>query len=340
MNDILNNLVVIGPATIISWALVLISTKRSPQHLRNCFLLMNSLFWTLLFIAALFGENMNKAIVFMMFAIYIFLFSVPLLLIFDGYLMLKKEGFSIANILSLVLGLVILVGEFSLFIYVLFHPFNEIEWHFTRFFFVVGMSVFYFSFVILSFVLYTIFVTIMPHTSDINYIIIHGCGLKPDGTPSNILRARVDKAIKVYKRYGGKPYIIPSGGQGRDEVISEAQSMTNYMVSKGIPIEKIIMEDKSTTTMENLIYSKKILDQRKGKKKIALVTSNYHVYRCLSYAKQIKLNNCIGVGAHIATYYWPSALIRECVAVYSKTNKLSILMGGYAFLLAAMLWRG
>ncbi len=339
MEGIFKNLIFIGPLTILSWFLVVYSTKKNPQKLRNSFLLMNAIFWTFLFIAALFGKNMGYALVYILVFIYFILFSVPVLLILNGVIMLKREGKSLANILSLLLGLGIGIGEIALAIYVFVSSSNLFNWHFNRFFLFVGISVFYFSFIILSFVLYTIFVQILPHKTDVNYIIIHGCGLKKDGSVSNILKARCDKAIHFFHKCNDKPIIIPSGGQGMDEVISEAQSMENYLVSKNIPLDKILQENKSTTTMENLIYSKEIIENRKGAKKVALVTSNYHVYRCLTYAKEVKLKNCIGIGSSIAFYYWPSALLRECVAIFSKRDKLAILFGGYAFLVCAILWR-
>lgn len=339
MESFLRNVVIIGILTVISWIITIMSTFKNPQRLRNSFLLMNALIISIIFIASLFGKNMGYALTYMMLILYIALFFVPILLSINGIVMIKREGKSLANLLSLFLETAIGIGEIALLIFVLISSKNLFSWHFNRFFLFIGMSVFYFSVIILSFVLYTVFVQILPHKADVNYIIIHGCGLKKDGTVSNILKSRCDKAIKFYQQCKNKPIIIPSGGQGRDEIISEAQSMENYLISRGIPIEDILQENKSTTTMENLIFSKALIDHRPGAKKVALVTSNYHVYRCLRYANEIKLKNCIGIGSAIALYYWPSALIRECVAVFSKRDKLAILFGGYAFLVCAILWR-
>lgn len=74
--------------------------------------------------------------------------------------------------------------------------------------------------------------------------------------------------------------------------------------------------------MENLQNSMDIIYSRGGSHRVALVTSNYHVYRCLLYAKKIKLK-CTGIGAPVAWYYWPSAVIREFVAVFT-TKKFMI----------------
>ena len=122
--------------------------------------------------------------------------------------------------------------------------------------------------------------------------------------------------------------MIPSGGQGDDESVSEAFAMAEYMKKKGIPEDKIIMEDKSTTTLENLKNSKAIIDASQGNKYTALVTSNYHVYRALRHAKKIGLK-CTGIGSHVAFYYWPSALIREYIAIHSEIKHLIIFVAGW-----------
>ena len=93
-------------------------------------------------------------------------------------------------------------------------------------------------------------------------------------------------------------------------------------------VENIIKEDRSTTTFENLKYSKEIIDAREGNKYTVLVTSNYHVYRALRYCRRIGLK-CTGVGSHTAFYYWPSALIREFIAVHAEKKHFIILVAGW-----------
>jgi uncharacterized SAM-binding protein YcdF (DUF218 family) len=90
------------------------------------------------------------------------------------------------------------------------------------------------------------------------------------------------------------------------------------------------MEDKSATTLENLKFSKEIIDSREGRKYTALVTSNYHVYRALRYCRRVGLK-CKGIGSHVAFYYWPSALIREFIAVHSEKKHAIFFALGWAF---------
>ena len=101
---------------------------------------------------------------------------------------------------------------------------------------------------------------------DKDYVIVLGCGLNKDGTPTPLLRGRVDKALDFYhkqKNSSGKDLVfITSGGQGDDEVISESESMKRYLMEKGIAEDKIIKEDKSRNTYENMMFSKKKIDKK------------------------------------------------------------------------------
>ena len=91
------------------------------------------------------------------------------------------------------------------------------------------------------------------------------------------------------------------------------------------------------TTRENLLNSKAIIDAREGEKKTALVSSNYHVYRCLLLAREIGLK-CTGIGADVALYYWPSALIREFIAVFLTRHFLIRALVGYLLLICPILF--
>ena len=78
--------------------------------------------------------------------------------------------------------------------------------------------------------------------------------------------------ILIKEKTGKEAILIPSGGKGSDEKISEAEAMGKYLLDKGIPEGKIILEDHSATTFENLANSKKIIDAQEGRKYTALVT--------------------------------------------------------------------
>ena len=201
----------------------------------------------------------------------------------------------------------------------------------------IGISVFYFSLLMLLFVLYMIYFQFMLHRHDFEYIIIHGCGLLEGDKVSKLLSNRIDKAIKVFHKGKDQAMILCSGGKGGNETISEAEAIANYLKENGIPEDHILLEDRSTTTEENLRYSYDIIRQRGGSKRIALVSSNYHIYRCVLLAHQLDIP-CTGIGARTAFYYWPSAVIREFVAVYSDRKHLFMIVLGYLLVISPFIY--
>ncbi|MGL5716828.1 MAG: YdcF family protein, partial [Paraclostridium sp.] len=118
----------------------------------------------------------------------------------------------------------------------------------------------------------------------LDYMIVLGAGL--DGyNVGKTLKSRLDKAIEYYA-LNQDVKIIVTGGQGKDEVISEAEAMYKYLISKDIPKDSIIKEDKATTTLENMIFSKEILEQRGDEdKKVLIVTNEFHLTRSMLIAK-------------------------------------------------------
>ncbi len=99
--------------------------------------------------------------------------------------------------------------------------------------------------------------------------------------------------------------------------------MAQYLIDHGIPSDHIVEEGESPDTMVNIVNSRRIIDQREGRKRVALISSNYHVYRCLLDARKAGLK-CTGIGAHVAPYYWPSAVIREFIAVFTRPVYLAL----------------
>lgn len=119
-----------------------------------------------------------------------------------------------------------------------------------------------------------------------NVIIILGCRVKWD-RPSLSLIKRVDTAYDFLIK-NPKAIAILSGGQGKDEALSEAECMKNLLLEKGIDKSRLILEDKSTTTDENIAFSLKIINSIGLDKNVAIATSEYHQLRasmiCSRYA--------------------------------------------------------
>lgn len=115
-------------------------------------------------------------------------------------------------------------------------------------------------------------------------IIVLGAKLIGD-QPSTMLRLRLDEAILLYNQ-GYAPTVIVSGAQGLDEITSEAAVMRSYLVAKGIPPEKIYLEDKSYNTYQNLLNSKAIMREQ-GFRQAIIVSNASHIRRSLVLAQQL-----------------------------------------------------
>lgn len=327
--------IVVSSAVIFFWTLLIISFIIDRSRYRNCYLLFLALTSTVFALTFLAGEHQKTVLVVMMTVIIAALLIVPIFLICNGVVMLRREGRSLANLLSLFFGIIIALGEIATLVAVLIPAFGGRDWitesslrRISRISVVLSVTVIYISMCFLVFMIYCVFLQIIPRKRDFDYVIIHGAGLLDGDRVSKLLADRLDKAIEVYQKDPTPPIMIPSGGKGSDEKISEAEAMARYLIDKGIPPEKIIKEDQSLTTFENIKFSKRIIDGREGSKYTVLVTSNYHVYRALRYCRKNKLK-CTGVGSHVAFYYWPSALIREFIAVHSEKKHLITFIIGW-----------
>lgn len=116
-------------------------------------------------------------------------------------------------------------------------------------------------------------------------------GAKVNGSEvSNTLKLRLDKAIEYYNKHKSVNIIV-SGGKGNNSDITEALAMKNYLLSNGVNPNNIIQENKATTTLENIIYSKKILDNMDNKGKVLIVTSDYHLFRGRLIASILGIEN-------------------------------------------------
>jgi uncharacterized SAM-binding protein YcdF (DUF218 family) len=144
-------------------------------------------------------------------------------------------------------------------------------------------------------------------------VIVLGCGIRGERVSVGLAK-RLNKAAE-YHKINPEAYIIVSGGQGPQEDIPEALAMKRYLVDKGIDEEKIIMEDKSTSTITNFRNSKAIMeDMGLSSDSVVFVTNAYHVYRAASYAKAegLTVNH---LGTDIIWYTVPMNYMREMLAV-------------------------
>ncbi|MFJ7981146.1 YdcF family protein [Lysinibacillus xylanilyticus] len=116
------------------------------------------------------------------------------------------------------------------------------------------------------------------------YIIVLGAKVKPGGIPSLSLKNRLEEAVKYLNKYPHVKVIV-SGGQGADEDQTEASVMFKYLQDKGIDTSRILVEEQSTSTYENLLFSKELLP--KGTKKITILSNDFHLKRAKYLAESL-----------------------------------------------------
>lgn len=228
-------------------------------------------------------------------------------LLFNGRKMMTFEGKRLANLLSLLYGIFI-IGALAIH-FLPYFPGKDILMYLADF------ALFYSTFLYLSYVLYGTFCNYFPIRKEPDSIIVLGSGLIGDKVPP-LLAQRLTKGKTIYDQFQGRPKLIVSGGQGADELTSEAAAMANYLIEQGLPEEVILIENRSRTTFENLTFSKAILEKEGLGKDVLVVTNSFHALRAGVFMRRLRIPGR-SVGSKTAFYYLPSAWIRETVGLVS-----------------------
>ena len=258
-------------------------------------------------------------------------------LIYNGFVLLKREGKSKVNYLSLGMGILIIAFYIMIFVRAYGtdnYIFYQNPWLNIFFIFVI-YSYIIFGFAFAGFLLYSLLYNFIPKGKNYDFIIIHGAGLLNGERVTPLLKRRIDKAVEAFKKSRNSNIkLIASGGQGADEKISEARAIFNYLMEEtDVPGEAVLMEDQSKTTYQNLLFSKKLGESLVETPRFLFVTNDYHVFRTSTYAKKIGIRGD-GLGCSTASYYLPSAFIREYVALCVKMKWM--FAGFYALLIIAV----
>ena len=142
---------------------------------------------------------------------------------------------------------------------------------------------------------------------DLDYVIVLGAQVRNTG-PSVALASRLDAAYDYLMEYERTRCIV-SGGQGPNEPIAEADAMYDYLVQRGIDPDRIIREDESLNTTQNIENSLGILNPDTDR--IGIVSNDYHVFRALAIARKHGMKNICGIAAGATPWYLPSNMTRE-----------------------------
>ena len=340
---VLSYTLLLAPA-VVPGVLFIYSFIKEPRQFRNALFLFAALTWT----SVLLVFKLNSYILGLI--VVIIVVATPFLtigfLLINTIIVVKNNGFSLTSMLPFLMAgfIVLLLCAPSLL-----NSFDPDSRHIVVFllglFTLEGM---WFSFTFVSLLFYSWIYRILPRRRKYDYIINHGAGL--DGTrPTPLLAGRIDKALELWNKQHQQGKFVASGGQGADEVVSEAQAMRDYLLEKGVPADAILMEDKSTTTWENLKNSIAVIRADRatsggtdaasddvtasdsagacGDFTTAVVSSDFHVFRCAEYAHNLGIK-ADGIGSHTKGWYWPTAFIREFIAITKAHLWPYLVIGG------------
>ena len=349
--------ILLAPA-VIPGVLFVYSFIKEPRQFRNALFLFAALAWSSILLVL----RLNNFILGLILVILILLtpFLTIGFLLINTIVVVKNNGFSLTSMLPFLMAgfLILLIASPSIVNY--FDPDTR---HIVVF--VLGLFTLeglWFSFTFVALLFYSWVYRMLPRRRQYDYIIIHGAGL--DGPrPTPLLAGRIDKALELWNKQYQHGKFVVSGGQGADEVVSEAQAMRDYLLEKGVPADAILMEDKSTTTWENLKNSLAVIradratsggtatasdsaaassdvangatDATSDDFTTAVVTSDFHVFRCAEYAHNLGIK-ADGIGSHTKGWYWPTAFIREFIAITKAHLWPYLVIGGIYTLVNAL----
>ncbi len=145
--------------------------------------------------------------------------------------------------------------------------------------------------------------------------IVLGAALR-DNEPSLALKERLNHALAWYEQ-GKFSTIIVSGGYDYDEAtLTEAEGMKGYLVAQGIPEERILLENKATSTYENLLFSQHMMDEQ-GFRSAVIITHSYHGARALDISQYLQYEDPVISTTESEVLWMPYHKGRETLA-YSK----------------------
>lgn len=355
---IISYAILLAPA-VIPGVLFVYSFIKEPRQFRNALFLFATLAWSSILLVLRLNNFILGLILVTLVLLTPFL-TIGFLLI-NTIVVVRNNGFSLTSMLPFLMAgfLVLLIASPTIVNY-----FDPDVRHIIVF--VLGLFTLeglWFSFTFMALLFYSWVYRLLPRRCQYDYIIIHGAGL--DGPrPTPLLAGRIDKALELWNKQHQYGKFVVSGGQGADEVVSEAQAMRDYLLEKGVPGDAILMEDKSTTTWENLRYSLAIINADRatgvdatssaavassgdvtttasdastsdasgtvasnGDFTTAVVTSDFHVFRCAEYAHNLGIK-ADGIGSHTKGWYWPTAFIREFIAITKAHLWPYLVIGG------------
>ena len=268
--------------------------------------------------------------------IVIFYLLQAVLLLWNAVIVWHRESHSLANLLTLFLGLAFMIAPiFSRWLATILPQALN--------FWIDTLGTMLLLYVVIWFYNYLTMLALYQFNRpklNQDYIIVLGSGLLNGDEVPPLLQQRIQRGLTFQRKQQAKTgklaTLIFSGGQGPDEALPEGEAMRRFALTQGLAPAQAIAEPKSRTTLENMRFSKQIIDQRGPQLAHTIfVTNNYHTFRAGLYARQVGLK-ADGLGAHTAHFFLPNAVLREYIAIFVQYKKWHLIIGGLFVLLACL----
>ncbi|QXT64192.1 YdcF family protein [Tessaracoccus palaemonis] len=195
----------------------------------------------------------------------------------------------------------------------------------------VGLPAAYVAFLFVSFLSYSLLYVWFSNRfgRPVDAVIVLGSGLAGGERVTPLLAGRLRKGRQVFERSarsGRQPVLIVSGGRGGDEHLSEAAAMSRWLTDDGFR-GPLALEDRSTDTAENLEFSAELIGEERRAGRVAVATSDYHAFRAAIIMRKAGIRGYT-VGCRTARYYWPSATLREFIAILLEHSRFNLVVVG------------
>jgi uncharacterized SAM-binding protein YcdF (DUF218 family) len=250
-------------------------------------------------------------------------FTIGCYLLANGITIVRRESLRLRNLLPLLAGTAVFV---MIGLDIVADRAQDVR---LSLFATVATLVFgYVSFLLVSYVCYALVYGLVARAGGSDFVIVLGAGLGPGGQVPPLLASRLDRGHSIWaslsrRAAGPGPLLIVSGGKGDDEQVPEATAMASYLTARGFPADHLLLEDRSRSTEENLLFSKAIMDQVRPGARCTIVTSDFHAFRAAMIARRLGIRGQ-AAGARVAGYYRPSAMLREFAAVFLQYRAVNL----------------
>lgn len=305
------------------WLVFIHSYRKDPRRLGNAVLLFPLVLLSIAFLTDLVtdlvpGLGLVIVLVFALAPLIYLIFAGAL--IYNGVVMWRREGSRISNLLSFASGVAVLALPLIAVLLLILNTW----WSYTLAFLLFMSSAFAAS-LFAMLLLYAWVHAKFPSRGVPAAVVVLGARtIKGKVTP--LLQGRLDRALELYRAaQEPKPLLVPTGGQGADELEPEGVSMGRYLREQGISEDQILIEDRAKDTIENLKFSDALVREQNPNGQLWVVTSDYHALRAGLASRSLGLE-ARAFGGKTAAYYRPSAFLREFVAMMRDHRRLVMLL--------------